>query len=86
MPNCCDCLHKGSEHNWRFPACSLCVRENRCFLCGGGKRVWCKECERRKKQRRLRGACLYPGCPCDRYIALTDEPRPVNRYIGRARH
>jgi hypothetical protein len=85
MPFCRTCPHKGSDHNWRVPACSLCVGQKTCFLCGGDRRVRCKECGHRKEQRRLRGACLIPGCLCGRYVPLADKPKPVNRYIGRAR-
>jgi hypothetical protein len=69
MPPCLFCSHRGSDHNWRVPPCSA--------------RPYCN-CAM-EHPRRLRGRCLYPGCRCLKYVPNTDRPKPVNRYIGRAR-
>jgi hypothetical protein len=34
--------------------------------------------------RRLWGHCLYPACPCTKYVPLTDKPKPVSSVVGRA--
>jgi hypothetical protein len=79
MPNCRHCGHKGSAHNWTVPECSLCFRRD----------PGCANCRRNRERRRVRGVCLYNGkrrCICTKYAPVSDEPKPVNPFVGRARY
>ena len=67
MPICRKCLHRGEDHNWRVPVCSL---------CGGRDAGACAQCERNRELRRVRGACLVSGperrCICSKYVPLSE--------------
>ena len=76
MPNCRHCLHKGGDHNWKVPECSLCGRRD----------PDCAHCRRNRELHRIRGACLYVGrfpCICTKYAPLAEGRRPFNPFIGR---
>ncbi len=70
MPICSSCLHRGEDHDWRVPVCSL---------CGGRNAGVCPQCQRNHELRRVRGACLVLSrerrCICSKYVPL-DEPDP----------
>ena len=70
---------------FRMPKCSWCFH-------GGSDHDWtaapctAPRCDCAVKHpNRLRGRCLVPGCPCSRYRPLTHLPKPLNRFIARAR-
>jgi hypothetical protein len=77
MPICWKCLHRGEDHNWRVPECSVCGRTDPA----------CGNCARNLELRRVRGACLSSGserrCICSKYVPSSDERRPVNDFAGR---
>jgi hypothetical protein len=52
-----------------MPCCKNCLH-------AGGLHNW--------TVRRLWGHCLYPACPCTKYVPLTDKPKPVSSVVGRA--
>lgn len=66
MPNCRHCYHRGADHNWRVPECSLCGRRD----------PDCANCRHNRERRRVRGACLYYDgsrrCICTKYAPLND--------------
>jgi hypothetical protein len=79
MPVCRNCLHRGEDHNWTAPECSVCARRD----------PDCRNCARNLELRRMHGACLSSGskrrCICSKYVPLADElRRPVNAFVGRA--
>jgi hypothetical protein len=43
----------------------------------------CPFCFRNYQQGRKRGQCQHSGCMCGKYVPLTDQPRPVNKYAAR---
>ena len=73
MPICRNCEHSGRTHNWISAACSNC----------GNRRRGCSFCFGKYQQGRLRGQCQHPGCTCGKYVPLTDQPSPVNKYAAR---
>jgi hypothetical protein len=74
MPVCSNCLHRGEDHNWRVPACSL---------CGGRGAGACRQCERNHELRRVRGACLASSrerrCFCSKYVPLNERGSSAGR-------
>ena len=72
MPPCQKCLHRGEDHNWTVPECSLCGRRD----------PGCRNCARNRELRRVRGACLH-RCICSKYVPLHDDPRPGDEFAGR---
>jgi len=80
MPSCLSCRHRGADHNWSVPDCSVCGRRD----------PNCRQCRRNHELRRLRGACVvsngkYP-CICTRYLPSSKSVHPLNPFIGRALH
>ena len=77
MPICRSCLHRGEDHNWTVPECFRCARRD----------PDCTNCRRNRELDRVRGACLYFNaqrrCSCSKYVPLTDERKPVNRFAAR---
>lgn len=63
---CANCMHKGEDHDWRTPPCSL----------KGEKRHHCH----RDHPRRRRGRCLIE-CDCSGYKPLTNRKKPTNHLL-----
>lgn len=32
---------------------------------------------------RLRGQCMQRRCDCVKYVPLSDQPKPLNRFVGK---
>jgi hypothetical protein len=76
MPNCAYCGHRGDEHYWIAPPCSLCRGTNRN----------CQNCQHQAEIRRKRGVCLRLSCPCRKYVPDVRYRKPLNSFIGRGRY
>jgi hypothetical protein len=85
MPLCRNCPHRGSDHNWRVPACSLCVGEKTCFFCGGDTAKISAGCAAPASSLASLGPqirLLTERYPNAKYIVIDDVAKTADRKNG----